>query len=247
LSTYKALLNLRIPKNVIYVIHQFFDPETIFIHTQDGEEIPIKIRALGLSKLLSIEAEIKRPSHIHIRKIEGHIFIQIAKYLSYHNGIEPVEIAKPIRSVNLGRCVEDQWDVSFINKLSTRDIFLIIIAANYIDCKSLLHLGCAKIATLIKGRSPEEIKVILSREEKDEVKANNVIEKDDMSICFCGYDWKEDCEELKEEADHGMVEVEEQISEYDNIQGQELPSQINDNRGADCQIKDNRFAACTIL
>ena len=29
------------------------------------------------------------------------------------------------------------------------------------DIKSLLHLGCAKIATLIKGKSPDEIKQIM--------------------------------------------------------------------------------------
>jgi len=32
------------------------------------------------------------------------------------------------------------------------------MAANYLDIKSLLDLGCAKIATLIKGKSPEEIR-----------------------------------------------------------------------------------------
>merc|ERR1711964_833960 len=41
----------------------------------------------------------------------------------------------------------------------------LILAANYMDIKSLLHLGCAKIATLIKGKSPEEIKKILGADE----------------------------------------------------------------------------------
>jgi len=35
------------------------------------------------------------------------------------------------------------------------------------DLPSLLHLGCAKIATLIKGKSPEEIKNILSDESNE--------------------------------------------------------------------------------
>lgn len=34
------------------------------------------------------------------------------------------------------------------------------------DCKSLLHLGCAKVATMIKGKSPEEIKQILGEEDE---------------------------------------------------------------------------------
>ena len=32
------------------------------------------------------------------------------------------------------------------------------MAANYLDIKSLLDLGCAKIASLIKGKTPEEIR-----------------------------------------------------------------------------------------
>merc|ERR1739845_95182 len=44
--------------------------------------------------------------------------------------------------------------------------------ANYMDIKSLLHLGCAKIATLIKGKSPEEIKKILSEDDGDDEKEN---------------------------------------------------------------------------
>jgi len=44
---------------------------------------------------------------------------------------------------------------------SKAEIFQLILGANYMDIHPLLHLGCAKIATLIKGKSPEEIKKIL--------------------------------------------------------------------------------------
>ena len=37
-------------------------------------------------------------------------------------------------------------------------LFELIVAANYMDIKSLLDLGCAKVATLIKGKSPEDIR-----------------------------------------------------------------------------------------
>merc|ERR1712098_175649 len=77
--------------------------------------------------------------------------------------------------------VEDNWDADFINRVGEcqpsgadlqqphraptaagkAKIFKVILAANYMGIKSLLHLGCAKIAALIKGKSPEEIKRIL--------------------------------------------------------------------------------------
>ena len=37
-------------------------------------------------------------------------------------------------------------------------LFELILAANYMDIKSLLDLTCAKVASMIKGKSPEEIR-----------------------------------------------------------------------------------------
>lgn len=119
------------------------------------------------------DSEVKK---IEIKKVSGDILAKIVEYLKHHKGQVPAEIAKPIRSVKMEKIVEDSWDAEFINKQSKRNIFQIILGANYMDIKSLLHLGCAKIATMIKGKSPEEIKKILSEEEeetKTESKADN--------------------------------------------------------------------------
>merc|ERR1711973_576449 len=108
--------------------------------------------------------------NIEIKKVSSEILRLIVDYLLHHKGKVPADIAKPIRSVKMEKIVEDEWDANFINAQSKRNIFQIILGANYMDIKSLLHLGCAKIATMIKGKSPEEIKKILSEEEemKDE-------------------------------------------------------------------------------
>merc|ERR1719435_722918 len=108
---------------------------------------------------------------IEIKKVSSEILKLIVNYLLHHKGKVPAEIAKPIRSVKMEKIVEDEWDATFINAQSKRTIFQIILGANYMDIKSLLHLGCAKIATLIKGKSPEEIKKILS--EEDDVAEEN--------------------------------------------------------------------------
>jgi len=107
-------------------------------------------------------------TEIPIKKVKKDILERIVEYLKHHNGKEPAEIAKPIRSVKMDRIVEDKWDAEFINKMSKKVIFQVILGANYMDVPSLLHLGCAKIATLIKGKSPDEIKQILSEDDDDQ-------------------------------------------------------------------------------
>jgi len=98
---------------------------------------------------------------IEVKKVSAETLGLIVEYLEHHNGAGVAEIAKPIRSVKMEKIVEDQWDAVFINKQTKKVIFQIILGANYMDIKQLLHLGCAKIATLIKGKSPDEIKKIL--------------------------------------------------------------------------------------
>lgn len=105
-------------------------------------------------------------SKIQVKQVDGETLKLIVDYLKHHEGKEPAEIAKPIRSVKMEKIVEDTWDADFINKLHKKQLFQLILGANYMDCKSLLHLGCAKVATMIKGKSPEEIKQILGEEEE---------------------------------------------------------------------------------
>merc|ERR1719433_993142 len=106
-------------------------------------------------------------SEIQVKQVDGPTLALIVQYLNQHKGVEPAEIAKPIRSVKMEKIVEDPWDADFVNKLAKRQLFQLILGANYMDCKSLLHLGCAKVATMIKGKSPEEIKQILGEEDQN--------------------------------------------------------------------------------
>ncbi|RMZ12709.1 hypothetical protein D0860_02856 [Hortaea werneckii] len=52
--------------------------------------------------------------------------------------------------------IED-WDQKFM-QVDQEMLFEIILAANYMDIKALLDVGCKTVANMIKGKSPEEIR-----------------------------------------------------------------------------------------
>merc|ERR1711983_576054 len=96
---------------------------------------------------------------------------------------------------HMNQIVSDKWDATWIDAFDKKTIFEVILAANYMDIKSLLHLGCAKIATLIKQLDQKEINRIIEEEEKyrrehaakeqnnkeDEAKQ----EEKDSRVCTC--------------------------------------------------------------
>ncbi|KAL5791208.1 hypothetical protein ACOSQ2_006096 [Xanthoceras sorbifolium] len=70
------------------------------------------------------------------------------------------------------------WDADFV-KVDQNTLFDLILAANYLNIKSLLDLTCQTIADMIKCRTPEEIRKAFnikndfSPEEEEEVRREN--------------------------------------------------------------------------
>ena len=51
----------------------------------------------------------------------------------------------------------EPWYADYIN-VEKEELFELIMASNYLDIKPLLELACAKVASLIKNKSIEEIR-----------------------------------------------------------------------------------------
>ena len=103
------------------------------------------------------EGENETKQEIPLPNVDAATLSKIVEFLNYHHHNGPSrEIEKPLHSYNLCEVV-DEWDANFID-IEHERLFELIVAANYMDIKSLLDLGCAKVATLIKGKSPEDIR-----------------------------------------------------------------------------------------
>ncbi len=85
----------------------------------------------------------------------------------------------PLRSRSMVDVCDNRLDAELINSLAAEhtlnDLYELINLALHLQIKNLLHLGCAKIASLIKGQALDQIKQILDparsvqREARDEI------------------------------------------------------------------------------
>ncbi|CAG8612969.1 1535_t:CDS:2 [Ambispora gerdemannii] len=72
----------------------------------------------------------------------------------------------------------DDWDQKFLN-VEQDLLFEIILAANYLDIKPLLDVGCKTVANMIKGKTPDEIRKMFNiqndftKEEEEQIRKEN--------------------------------------------------------------------------
>merc|ERR1719223_1400500 len=94
---------------------------------------------------------------IPLPNVKTAILSKVVDYCKYHKDNAPEEIQKPLKSTNLIECGVSEWDAEFV-EVEKEVLFELVLAANYLDIKSLLDLMCAKVASMIKGKCTEEIR-----------------------------------------------------------------------------------------
>ncbi len=99
---------------------------------------------------------------IPLLNVSGESLKVIVDFLKYYHKTKMNVIPRPIPSVSVGDFISNEWYVNFIDRMNNKEIFEIILAANYMAIQPIIDLGCAKIASLIKGKTPEEVKELLS-------------------------------------------------------------------------------------
>jgi S-phase kinase-associated protein 1 len=131
--------------------------EMVKLTTMDGETLEVEkeiacksVLVRGIVDDSGVDEEIPLPA------IKRNILEKIIEYCQYIHKNTPPEIEKPLRSNQLSDVVSE-WYANFVN-IEQEVLFELILAANFMDIKSLLELACAKVASLIKGMSIPEIR-----------------------------------------------------------------------------------------
>jgi len=132
--------------------------------SKDKKEFVVERKHAFISTLVKTSLENDdKAEEVPIPGVTGAILELVVNYMKEHKGVEPPIIEKPLRSKVMKDVCPHKWDADYIDKIgdTRQQLYDLILAANYMDIKSLLHLGCAKVASLIKGQPLEKIKEIL--------------------------------------------------------------------------------------
>ncbi|TRM62577.1 Skp1 family, dimerization domain-containing protein [Schizophyllum amplum] len=117
---------------------------------------------------------------IPLPNVSSSVLKKVLEYCEHHRG-EPLPTPDTDQSQDETRKRTtdiSEWDQKFIN-VDQEMLFEIILAANYLDIKPLLDVGCKTVANMIKGKTPEEIRKLFNivndftPEEEAQIKKEN--------------------------------------------------------------------------
>ncbi|DAZ95068.1 TPA: hypothetical protein N0F65_002962 [Lagenidium giganteum] len=136
---------------------------TVKLISMDGEtfEVPQEVASMSqlVKTLLSDDADADsgEAQEVPLPNVRGSVLAKVVEFCQHHHNNPMKEIEKPLRSNDLKTAVSE-WDCNFVTLEDHALLFELILAANYMDIKSLLNLTCAKVATMIRGKTPQEIR-----------------------------------------------------------------------------------------
>ena len=150
------------------------------LQTKDGKIFKLSKKAGVLSELLKGMKDLPEELSIPLNDdLSPKTIEKLIDYLVHFNGVEPKEIPKPLYITDMKK-ITDEYSAKFVDELKIDELVDMIAAAHYMKINSLLNLCCAKMVSLCKGKSEEEIFNIFSipkgyftPEAKEKIKENN--------------------------------------------------------------------------
>jgi S-phase kinase-associated protein 1 len=136
---------------------------TIELVTKNGEVLKVSQQVAKMSVLIkNMIEEAQKDEQIPIPEVEINVMKKIVDFCTEYLKNPYPEIEKPIQDSDMNKLFPE-----FYAKYCDVDkqlLFALALASNYLDIGPLLDLVFAKLATMIKGKSTEEIRTIFEIE-----------------------------------------------------------------------------------
>jgi len=162
----------------------------IVLQSNDAKPVEYKVtreaaKMSGLIKDMLEDQGDADQTVIPVPNVSGRTLKYVVDYMEHHHNNRADTLEKPLR----GR-IEDvisEWDKAFLFTDLVKDhdekqhetLIDVIMAANFLNVKDLLDLTCACVASMIKGKTPEQIRALFNiendftQEEEEKIREEN--------------------------------------------------------------------------
>jgi S-phase kinase-associated protein 1 len=132
---------------------------TITLTSIDGDTYRVRKSVAKMSELVKTmmdEDDDDAGQEIPLPNVKSQVLVKVLEFCEHHLVDPMTEIEKPLKSNDMKDVVQ-RWYADFVN-IEQVLLFELILAANFMDIKPLLDLTCATVASMIKGKTPEDIR-----------------------------------------------------------------------------------------
>ena len=135
------------------------DSDAVRVMTSDGQEFALPRKVAEMSMLIKsiVDEDDSSREVVPLANVSSSVMVHVIRFCNMHVETPMPELEKPLRSSNLEEVMPKPY-ADLVNALEQNMMFELIMAANYLDIPPLLDLASAKVASLIKGKTPEEIR-----------------------------------------------------------------------------------------
>ncbi|KAI8987405.1 E3 ubiquitin ligase complex SCF subunit sconC [Mycotypha africana] len=127
---------------------------SVTLQSQDLEEFKVDRDVAERSVLIKnmLEDIGDSDSPIPLPNVTGKVLKKVIEWCTHHRDDPITTDEQERRNTDI-----DEWDQKYM-EVDQETLFDIILAANYLDIKPLLDVGCKTVANMIKGKTAEEIR-----------------------------------------------------------------------------------------
>lgn len=141
------------------------DEAKVKVVTEEGTEVEIERKVAEMSKLIKEILDGKDDDDdesIPIPNVKEATLQKVVEFCTHHLEDALPEIEKPLKTNNLSDVVPEFYG-NYID-IEVEPLYELILAANYLDIRDLLELSCAKVASLMRGKTIPEIREMFNIE-----------------------------------------------------------------------------------
>jgi len=146
------------------------------IKSNDGQSFVIPVNVASVSEVVknAMENEEEEEIEIPIPNVDARVLQKVIDFCTHYVNEPMKEIKRPLKSVVLSQVVQ-QFYADFV-EVEQPLLYELMQAANFMNIKALVDLVAARIAIMIKGKTPDELRATFNitreftEEEKEEIR-----------------------------------------------------------------------------